>query len=89
MLKNMIYPWGPPNFQPPLGNSYNLTFSNISVAGTQKLMSEIQGLDDHNGFHNVQFHNLRIGRTDVTQANFSKYFAVNNYVTGLSFTVAP
>jgi len=88
MLKNMSYPWGPPHLLPPLGNSYNLVFSNVSLAGTQKHISEIKGLDANNGFHNVQFHNLKMGGTDVSPANFNNYFAVNNYVSGLSFRTA-
>jgi hypothetical protein len=90
MLKNMVYPWGGANaYTTPLGNSSNLVFTNISVSGTQKLPSEIKGFDANNGFHNVSFQNLSIGGTHVTQANFPSYFAVNAYVSGLSFTVTP
>jgi hypothetical protein len=87
MLKNMVYPWGIPNPNlPPHGNSYNLVFANISVAGTQKIVSEIKGLDFQNGFHNVTFQNVSFGGTYVTPANFRNYFDVNVYVSGLSFT---
>lgn len=85
ILKNMVYPWGGNTSLPPLGNSYNLVFDNISVAGTQKILSEIQGLDANNGFHNVTFQNLSIGGTTVTQANLNSYFSVNAYVSGLVF----
>ena len=83
-LKNFIYPWGGgPN--PPLGNGNNITFSNITLEGTQKYLSEVTGLDANNGFHNVTFNNLNINGTHVTQANSGSYFATNTYVSNLIF----
>ena len=85
-LKNMVYPWGGPNvFDPPLGNSHNLTFKNISLPGSQRARSEIKGLDSQNGFHNVTFQNLTISGKLVTSRNFRRYFDVNSHVSGLSF----
>ena len=86
ILKNMVYPWGGPNaVSPPLGNSYNLLFRNVTVAGRQNILSEIKGLDSANGFHNVRFENLSFNGTAVTQTNFANYISVNNYVSNLSF----
>jgi hypothetical protein len=87
MLKNMVYPWGGADSPPqPLGNSSNLVFKNVTVAGTQNMISEIKGLDAANGFHNVSFENLKINGALVTQSNWSNYFDVNSYVSNLSFT---
>jgi hypothetical protein len=85
-LKNMVYPWGGANaYNPAFGNSSNLMFKNISLSGTQAARSEIKGLDVNNGFHNVTFDNLTINGTQVSSTNFSSYFEVNGYVSGLSF----
>jgi hypothetical protein len=96
-LKNTVYPWGGQYaVNPPLGNSYNFVFKNISLEGTQKYRSEIKGWDANNGFHNVVLDNFRINGHLVTPANLGQYFDVNSYVWGLSvtasakfFTVAP
>jgi hypothetical protein len=87
MLKNMAYPWGggASTFSVPLGSSSNITFANISLSGTQKVLSEIKGYDTNNGFHNVLFQNLSIDGAIVTPSNYGAYFEVNNYVSGLSF----
>jgi hypothetical protein len=89
-LKNTVYPWGGPYaYNPPLGNSYNFAFRNISLEGTQKYRSEIKGWDANNGFHNVVLDNFRFNGVVVTQANVSQYFDINSYVWGLSFTPIP
>ena len=89
-LKNMLYPWGGPNvFDPPLGNSYNLTFKNISLSGTQGARSEIKGWDANNGFHNILFDNLMINGTQVTETNAPNYLDVNSYVSGMVITAPP
>ena len=86
-LQNMAYPWpGGNSYNPALGNSYNITFSNISLAGTQASNSVIMGWDANNGFHNVTFQNISINGTVVTNANSSSYFNTNAYVWGLNFT---
>src|SRR5712692_6713266 len=65
-LKNTVYPWGGLYaVNPPLGNSYNFVFKNISLEGTQKYRSEIKGWDGSNGFHNVILENVRMGGTLV------------------------
>jgi hypothetical protein len=89
-LKNTVYPWGGPYaYNPPLGNSYNFAFRNISLGGTQKYRSEIKGWDANNGFHNVVLDNFRFNGVVITQANVSQYFDINSYVWGLSFTPIP
>ena len=85
-LKNTVYPWGGPYaVNPPLGNSYNFVFKNISLEGTQKYRSEIKGWDGSNGFHNVVLQNVTINGTTVNQSDVANYFDINNYVWGLSF----
>jgi hypothetical protein len=96
-LKNIVYIFDPANSpNPPLGNSYNLVFRNITLEGTQKYRSEIKGWDANNGFHNVVLDNVRINGQLVTQGNLAQHFDVNGYVWGLEvtgkarfFTVAP
>jgi len=89
-LKNTVYPWGGSlAVNPPLGNSYNFVFRNISLEGTQKYLSQIKGWDASNGFHNVVLDNFRFNGVVVTQANLSQYFDVNSYVSELSFTPIP
>ncbi|HSD72167.1 MAG TPA: hypothetical protein VLE54_05225, partial [Thermoanaerobaculia bacterium] len=84
-VKNFLYIFGPaPN--PPLGNSYNLVFKNITLEGTQKYRSEIKGWDATNTFHRVVLENFRINGTLVTEANLADYFDVNAYVSDLRFT---
>jgi hypothetical protein len=86
MLKNMYYPWELPlPGRTPLGNSYNLTFTNITVEGTQKYRSEVKGYNSSNRFHNVVFTNLRMNGTTVTSTNRSSFFDINAYVNGISF----
>jgi hypothetical protein len=87
-LKNVVYPWATGQPNPPLGNSYNLVFKNISVQGTQKYLSEIKGWDANNGFHNVVLENFTFGGDTVTQTNIGRYFDVNSYVWGLAFTAS-
>jgi hypothetical protein len=86
-LKNILYPFGGPYaVNPPLGNSYNITFRNISLEGTQKYRSEIKGWDGSDGFHNVILENVTMGGTLVNAANLASYFDVNSFVFGLYFT---
>ena len=88
-LKNTVYPWGGLYaVNPPLGNSYNFVFKNISLEGTQKYRSEIKGWDGSNGFHNVILENVRMGGTLVNAANLASYFDVNSFVFGLYFTTS-
>ena len=94
VLKNLSNNGGPLN---PLGNGSNFVFRNITLEGTQKYRSPIQGLDAQNGFHNVVLENLRIDGTAVNSSNVASFFDVNAFVGGLSFgsgagrfyTVAP
>ena len=89
-LKNTVYPWGGPYaYNPPLGNSYNFVFRNISLEGTQKYRSQILGWDANNGFHNIVLDNLRFNGVVVNQTNLSQYFDINSYVSGLTFTPTP
>jgi hypothetical protein len=86
-LKNRLYPWDPANApNPPLGNTYNIVFKNITLEGTQKYKSEIKGWDANNGFHNVVLDNVRINGQLVTQGNLAQHFDVNGYVWGLAVT---
>ena len=96
-LKNTVYPFtGGFQFNPPLGNAYNITFKNITLEGTQKYHSEVLGWDGSNGFHNVVLENLRINGTLVNSSNYSNYLDLNAFVFGLYdtttlslYTVAP
>jgi len=87
-LKNVVYPWSGGFPDPPLGNSYNLTFKNITLEGTQKYRSEIKGWNATNGFHHVVLENVRINGTVVDSSNVASYFDVNSYVWTLAFTTA-
>jgi hypothetical protein len=81
-LKNLVYIWDPANNpDPPLGNSYNFVFRNISLEGSQKYRSEIKGWDSNNEFHNVVLDHFTIDHELVTPANLGNYFDVQ-YVTG-------
>ena len=85
-LKNTVYPWGGPYaVNPPLGNSSDFVFKNISLEGTQKYRSEIKGWDASNGIHNVLLQNVTINGTTVNPSNVANYFDINSYVSGLSF----
>ena len=78
-LKNTVYPFGGPYaVNPPLGNSYNITYRNIRLEGTQKYLSEVKGWDKNNGFHNVVLDNATLGGVLVTEANLGNYFDVVN-----------
>jgi hypothetical protein len=96
-LKNVVYPFtGGVQFNPPLGNAYNIVFRNITLEGTQKYHSEILGWDGSNGFHNIVLENLRINGTLVDGSNYTNYIDVNAFVFGLYettdlafYTVAP
>ncbi|MEK7552316.1 MAG: hypothetical protein AAB534_02780 [Patescibacteria group bacterium] len=88
-IKNFVHPWtnvGQQVIDPPLGNSYNLVFRNITLEGTQRERSEIKGHNANNGFHNVILENIRINGTEITQSNLSDYFDVNNFVWGPWFS---
>jgi len=79
ILKNLVYMFDPshsPN--PPLGNSYNFTFRNISLEGTQKYRSVVRGLDQNNAFHNVLLDNATFGGVAITEGNLATYFDVEN-----------
>ena len=92
-LQNRVYPWNPAGSagasDPPLGNSNDLVFRNVTLEGAAKHRSVIQGWDANNGFHNVVLDNFRIGGTPVTQANLGQFFDVNADVWGLAVTAAP
>jgi len=82
ILKNLVYMFDPMhNPNPPLGNSYNFTFRNVSLEGTQKYPSVIRGWDANNEFHNVVLDNVTIDGNLVTTANAASYFDSGN-VTG-------
>src|SRR5262249_47928837 len=62
ILKTLVYIGAPAHTPtPPLGNSYNFTFRNVSLEGTEKYPSVVRGWDSHNEFHNVALDNLTIG----------------------------
>jgi hypothetical protein len=86
-LTNVPYPaaWGGTSYDPALGNSYDITFKNITLSGTQSSVSAIQGWDASDGFHNITWQNFSINGTAVTNSNYSSYFDVNSYVWGLNF----
>jgi hypothetical protein len=92
-LQNRLYPFATAGSAgapiPPLGNSYNFIIRNISLEGTSKYRSPIQGQDANDGFHNVVLDNVTIGGTPVTPANLSQFFDVNAYVWGLAVTADP
>ena len=89
-LQNRLYPFAPAGSPgapiPPLGNSYNLVFRNVSLEGTSKYRSPIQGWDANDGFHNVVLDNFKIHGTPVTEANLAQFFDINGFVWGLSVT---
>ena len=89
-MKNQIYPFNPRGSpgaaDPPLGNSYNFILRNVSLEGTSKYRSPIQGYDANNGYHNVVLDNIKIGGTPVNTANLGQFFDVNAYVWGLQVT---
>jgi hypothetical protein len=88
ILKNLVYIWDPAhNPNPPLGNSYNFTFRNISLEGTQKYVSVVKGWDANNEFHNVVMDNAHFGGQLVTTANLGQ-FVDTQFVTG-SVTAYP
>jgi len=90
ILKNIVYLFAPKqSANPPLGNSYNFTFRNISLEGTQKHLSVVKGWDASNEFHNVVLDNVTIGGTPVTVANLGNYFDVNPFVAPLAVTAYP
>jgi hypothetical protein len=90
ILRNLVYMFDPKHSaNPPLGNSYNFTFRNISLEGTQKERSVVKGWDANNQFHNVVLDNVSIGGSPVTMANLANYFDVNAFVTGLAVTGYP
>ncbi len=79
ILKNLVYPFGGSNaVNPPLGNSYNFVFRNISLEGTQKYRSVVAGWDMNNAFHDVLLDNSTFGGVLVTEANLGTYFDVKN-----------
>ncbi len=95
-LMNRVYPasWGGTMYDPPLGNSYDIKFKNITLEGQQLdgsigKKSEIKGYDANNGFHNVLLENVSINGTVLNQSNLSNYVETNPYVWGLSFSPAP
>jgi hypothetical protein len=92
-LQNRVYPWGtagsPGAWTPPLGNSHNLVFRNVSLEGGSKYRSPIQGLDANNGWHNVVLDNFTIGGMPLTVASLATYFDVNPFVSGLAVTAYP
>jgi hypothetical protein len=88
VLKNVVYIFDPDHSpDPPLGNSYNFTFRNITLEGTQKYHSQVQGWDENNAFHNVVLDNARFGGELITEANFDHFFDTQ-FVTG-SVTAYP
>lgn len=85
-LKNYIYPWGGANsYDPPLGNSYNFLFKNITLEGTQKYLSEVKGYNAANEFHGVAFENLSINGQQILAANSASFFDTNAFVENLFF----
>jgi hypothetical protein len=84
-LKNVVYLWGG-GPSPPLGNSHDLFFRNVTLEGTQKYRSEIKGWDAGNGFHDVVLENVRINGMTVDESNVASHFDVNVYVWGLRFS---
>ncbi|TSC70578.1 MAG: hypothetical protein CEO12_299 [Parcubacteria group bacterium Gr01-1014_46] len=95
-LQNRVYPsyaWGGISYDPPLGNTENIVFKNITLEGTQSDVSgqksEIKGWDANNGFRNIILENFSMGGTVLNQSNISNYIDVNSYVWGLGFSPAP
>ena len=82
VLRNLVNNGGT---DPPLGNASNFVFRNITLAGTQKYLSEIRGWDANNGFHNVVLENVRMNGTMVNPSSLKSYFDINDFVWGLSF----
>ena len=86
-LKNYVYPWGGPTaVSPPLGNSYNIVFQDITITGTEKYRDQILGLDANNGWHGIVLDNWVADGHVVTPANLAQHFDVNAFVWDLSYT---
>jgi hypothetical protein len=87
-LENRVYPWNSTSANPPLGNSSNFVFKNISLSGTQSSLSAIAGYDSADGWQNVSFQDFTIGGTLLTASNVGSYISVNSYVSNLTFSTA-
>jgi hypothetical protein len=84
-LENLVYPWGGPlAVNPPLGNSFNLVFRNVSLEGTQKYRSVIRGWDSNDEFHNVLLDSVTIDGQVLTASNGGSYIDVNPYVSDVA-----
>ena len=79
-------PWGDP--APAQGNVRNLSFSNITIKGVQSERSVIRGKDADNRIDNIQFTNLSIGGTLVTNANKDQYFDIDETTASVGFVSA-
>jgi hypothetical protein len=77
-------PWGSPD--PAQGNIRDLTFTNIAVTGSQINKSVIRGKDANNRIENIQFTNLSIGGTVVTNANRDQFFDIDDATVTVDFS---
>jgi hypothetical protein len=85
-LENLVYIFGGPTaVNPPLGNSYNIVFQDITVTGSQKYRNKIKGWDANNGWHGVVLDNWVDNGQVVSSSNLSRYFDVNAFVWDLSY----
>jgi len=79
-------PWGDDGSAQ--GNVQDLSFTNITVTGSQRSRSVIRGKDANNRIDNIQFTNLSIGGTLVTNANKDQYFEIDETTASVGFVLA-
>ena len=75
--------WGAPNAAQ--GNIRDLVFENITIKGNQINKSIIKGKDANNRIDNIQFTNLIINGTHVTNENYTQYFIIDTNTASVSF----
>lgn len=77
-------PWGNPGSAQ--GNVRDISFTNIILKGSQLVRSVIRGKDAANRVDNIQFTNLVIDGTVVTEANKDQYFDIDEATADVSFS---
>ena len=88
LLENKRYPFQPDDAgwdTPMLGNSFNISFRNITFFGTQGRKSTILGRNEENGHHGITFENVVIDGVRVTEDNRDEFFIINSYVSDIAF----
>jgi hypothetical protein len=89
LIENRSYFWGVGtghSVNTKLGNTYNMVFRNIAVAGRQGIKSTLLGLNAQNGHHDYLFDNVTINGVRLDDGNFRTYFDINQYAWNIRFT---